>query len=68
MMFIDDLDKKFFNVNNESLVSIDFKKRKESAIIDSRFFKKIDKNSIRLICWYDNEWGYSESVVRRIFD
>ena len=62
-----ELDEKFFSISDESLVSIDFKKRKEASIIDSRFFKIVDKNSIRLICWYDNEWGYSESIVRRIF-
>ena len=32
-------------------------------IIDSNFIDVIDANLIKMIIWYDNEWGYSNRVV-----
>ena len=56
----------FIDINYESLVSIDFRKRTDSSIIDERFIEIIDKKTLRVILWYDNEWGYSSSIMRRI--
>ncbi len=58
-----------FNVilnNYEPLVSSDFKQEKYTTILDHRFTDvKMDK-MIKLVVWYDNEWGYASSVVDTI--
>ena len=58
--------KKFISINNESLVSIDFRTKEQASIIDQRFTEIIEGNTLRMIVWYDNEWGYSSSIMRRI--
>jgi len=44
---------------DEPLVSIDFKGNAHSAIIDALSTIGIGGNMIKVIAWYDNEWGYS---------
>jgi glyceraldehyde 3-phosphate dehydrogenase len=43
----------------ESLVSMDFKGNPHSSIIDAPSTMVIDKNMVKILAWYDNEWGYS---------
>jgi len=43
----------------EELVSKDFTGNPHSSIIDSGFTKVIDGTLVKVIAWYDNEWGYS---------
>ncbi len=50
------------NNNFEALVSSDFIGSEFAATIDHRFLKVMN-NYVKLICWYDNEWGYSSKVV-----
>lgn len=51
-------------LNNYSpLVSSDFKKEKKTTIIDHRYTDVKNKNMIKLLVWYDNEWGYASKVV-----
>ncbi len=47
----------------EPLVSKDFNEIPASSILDSEFTKVIDKRLVKLLAWYDNEWGYSCRVV-----
>ena len=54
---------KIFHNNYEPLVSIDFKGSEYSAIVDQRWTAVNDGNYLKLILWYDNEWGYSSRVV-----
>jgi glyceraldehyde 3-phosphate dehydrogenase len=44
---------------SEPLVSIDFKGNDHSAIVDMDNVFVIDKNLVKVLAWYDNEWGYS---------
>jgi glyceraldehyde 3-phosphate dehydrogenase len=44
---------------NEPLVSSDFKGNPASAIFDALSTMVIDDNLIKVLAWYDNEWGYS---------
>lgn len=46
-------------VSDEPLVSIDFKGNSNSSIVDSENTKVIDGTCIKILSWYDNEWGYS---------
>ncbi len=43
----------------EELVSMDFKGNPASSIIDAASTMAIDDNMVKVIAWYDNEWGYS---------
>ena len=45
------------------LVSIDFKGNSHSAIIDSLSTMVLDDDMIKVVAWYDNEWGYSNRLV-----
>jgi len=49
--------------SEEPLVSIDYKTTDYSAIIDGLSTMVIDNNKIKVLAWYDNEWGYSARVV-----
>jgi len=48
---------------DEPLVSIDFNSNTHSAIIDSLSTMVIDGRKVKVLAWYDNEWGYSRRVV-----
>lgn len=48
---------------DEPLVSIDYRKTNESATIDSELTLVMDGDMVKIIAWYDNEWGYSQRVV-----
>jgi glyceraldehyde 3-phosphate dehydrogenase len=43
----------------EPLVSVDFMGDPRSAIVDGLSTKVIDGNLVKVMAWYDNEWGYS---------
>jgi glyceraldehyde 3-phosphate dehydrogenase len=46
-------------VSDEPLVSIDFKGNSNSSIVDAENTKVIGGTCIKILSWYDNEWGYS---------
>jgi glyceraldehyde 3-phosphate dehydrogenase len=48
---------------DEPLVSIDFKKDKRSSIIDALSTMVVEGNMLKVLSWYDNEWGYSNRAV-----
>ncbi|MBI5574217.1 MAG: type I glyceraldehyde-3-phosphate dehydrogenase [Elusimicrobia bacterium] len=48
---------------DEPLVSIDFNHCPLSSIFDSKVTKVIDGDFVKVLAWYDNEWGYSCRVV-----
>lgn len=50
-------------VSTEDLVSIDFKGNQYSSIIDAAYTKVMDGNFVKVLSWYDNEWGYSNRCV-----
>jgi glyceraldehyde 3-phosphate dehydrogenase len=41
------------------LVSTDFRKNDNSSIVDAEYTKVIGGNMVKILAWYDNEWGYS---------
>lgn len=45
--------------SEEPLVSVDFRKNSNSSIVDADYTKVINGNLIKVLSWYDNEWGYS---------
>jgi glyceraldehyde 3-phosphate dehydrogenase len=45
--------------SEEPLVSVDFRKNPNSSIVDAEYTKVIGGNLVKVLSWYDNEWGYS---------
>ena len=50
-------------MSDEPLVSIDFKGNSHSSIVDSAYTKVIEGDLLKVLSWYDNEWGYSNRCV-----
>ncbi|MCL2095108.1 type I glyceraldehyde-3-phosphate dehydrogenase [Candidatus Saccharibacteria bacterium] len=50
-------------VTEEELVSNDFKGSSHSAIVDMQLTDVIGGNLIKVVAWYDNEWGYANRLV-----
>jgi glyceraldehyde 3-phosphate dehydrogenase len=49
--------------STEPLVSIDFKGNPHSSIVDAAYTKVMDGDFVKVLSWYDNEWGYSNRCV-----
>ena len=43
----------------EDLVSVDFRGNPHSAIVDAGYTRVVGTNCLKVLAWYDNEWGYS---------
>ncbi|MGK0469495.1 glyceraldehyde 3-phosphate dehydrogenase NAD-binding domain-containing protein [Clostridium sp.] len=54
------------NNNFEPLVSLDFKGSEFSANVDHRFTSLVQGNMLKLVLWYDNEWGYATKVCEQV--
>lgn len=48
---------------DEELVSSDFIGNPASAVVDLRLTNVVDGNLIKIVAWYDNEWGYANRLV-----
>ena len=53
----------FLTVNEESKVSVDYKMTEHSAILDAQWIKVLNKNTLKLVVWYDNEWAYARRAL-----
>lgn len=53
-------------VSDEPLVSSDFIANPHSGIVDLPLTKVVDDNLIKVMVWYDNEWGYSNRLVELV--
>lgn len=56
------------DVTEEELVSSDFKGNSHSAIVDLPLTAVVDGNLLKVVAWYDNEWGYSNRLVELTAD
>jgi glyceraldehyde 3-phosphate dehydrogenase len=45
------------------LVSIDYKDDPRSSIIDALSTMVVDETQVKILAWYDNEWGYANRMV-----
>lgn len=55
--------RKVLAVSNESLVSSDFIGDPHSSTVDLSLTKVVDGDLVKVVAWYDNEWGYSNRLV-----
>ncbi len=49
--------------SEEPLVSIDYKGDSRSSIVDAEYTQVMQGNMVKVVSWYDNEWGYSTRLV-----
>ena len=55
-------------VTNEELVSSDFIGDPRSCIVDLPLIDVVGGNMVKIVAWYDNEWGYSNRLVELAVD
>lgn len=71
-VFRDAAKKPFFqgilDVTEEELVSSDFKGNSHSSIVDLPLTNVVGGNLVKVVAWYDNEWGYSNRLVELVAD
>lgn len=56
------------DVTDEPLVSSDFIGNSHSAIVDLNLTNVVGGNMLKVVAWYDNEWGYSNRLVEVVAD
>jgi glyceraldehyde 3-phosphate dehydrogenase len=55
-------------VTEEELVSSDYKGNSHSAVVDLPLTNVVGGNLVKVVAWYDNEWGYSNRLVELVAD
>jgi glyceraldehyde 3-phosphate dehydrogenase len=55
-------------VTDEELVSSDFIGNSHSAIVDLPLTAVVGENMLKVVAWYDNEWGYSNRLIELVAD
>jgi len=55
--------KGILDYTDEPLVSVDFMANPHSAIVDGLFTRITEDNLVKVLAWYDNEWGYSCRMI-----
>jgi glyceraldehyde 3-phosphate dehydrogenase len=50
-------------VSDEPLVSVDYTSDPHSSVVDALSTSVMDGRMVKVLSWYDNEWGYSSRVV-----
>ncbi len=53
-------------VSDEQIVSSDIIGEPHGAIVDLKFTKVIDGDLVKVLSWYDNEWGYAAVLLKQI--
>ena len=54
------------NCCGDPLVSMDYLASPYSAIVDTRWLDVVDSNLLKVVLWYDNEYGYSLNLLRQV--
>jgi len=55
-------------VTNDPIVSSDIIKDSHAAILDLEMTKVVDGDLIKVLAWYDNEWGFANQMIRQILE
>jgi glyceraldehyde 3-phosphate dehydrogenase len=58
--------KNVFTVSNEELVSHDIVGDPHASIADLKFTRVVDGNLVKVLAWYDNEMGYTNTLVQHV--
>jgi glyceraldehyde 3-phosphate dehydrogenase len=57
--------KGIIRVTNDEIVSSDIVGDAHACIIDLQMTKVVDGNLVKIFAWYDNEWGYTNQMIRK---
>lgn len=60
--------KEIIRVTNDPIVSTDIVGDPHATIIDLQMTKVVDGNLVKIFAWYDNEWGYTNQMIRKAKD
>ena len=60
--------KEIIRVTNDPIVSSDIIGDPHACIIDLQMTKVVDGNLLKIFAWYDNEWGYTNQMIRQAKD
>ena len=55
-----------FTVTNDPIVSSDIIKSPYAAVADLQMTKVVDGDLVKILAWYDNEWGFTNQMIRQI--
>lgn len=58
--------KNILGVSQEPLVSSDIVKDPRPAVVDAAFTKVVDGDLVKILVWYDNEWGYAWTLAEQL--
>ncbi len=50
----------------DKVVSTDFRGEASTSVFDAEAGIALDSTFVKVVCWYDNEWGYSNKVLEMI--
>ena len=53
-------------MTDEPIVSTDIIKSTFAAIVDLEMTRVVDGDLVKVMAWYDNEWGFTNQMVRQI--
>ena len=56
------------SVSNEPLVSSDIVKSSFASIVDLEMTRVVDGDLVKVLAWYDNEWGFTNQMIRQILE
>lgn len=57
-----------FTVTNDPIVSSDIINSPYAAIADLQMTKVVDGDLVKILAWYDNEWGFTNQMIRQILN
>ena len=57
--------RKFWMLPDEPLVSTDIIKNPFAVIVDLAMTRVVDGDLVKVMAWYDNEWGFTNQMVRQ---
>lgn len=60
--------KGIIRVTNDPIVSSDIIGDPHACIVDLQMTKVVDGNLVKIFAWYDNEWGYTNQMIRKAID
>ncbi len=60
--------KNVIRVSNAPIVSSDIVKDPHAAVIDLEMTKVVDGDLVKVLAWYDNEWGFANQMIRQILE
>ncbi len=63
---LDERWKGIFTVTEEALVSSDIRGNSHASIADLNFTRVVDGNLVKVLAWYDNEMGYTHTLVKHV--